>query len=122
MSIRVSSRLYDESRVVISAHHLMRIPMIGDPLRYHSHFTATVQTTPQSSISAQELIAAGRLGTAVKKAHLLCSVKATHGKLDDDDAAKAASWQRRLSGQEDLLEHSWGEVDFVSLTWAGFGV
>ncbi|UZJ53392.1 hypothetical protein CBS101457_002712 [Exobasidium rhododendri] len=95
----------------------------GDPLRYHSHFTATVQTTPQSLISAQELIAAGRLGTAVKKAHLLCSVRSASTVADGNDHnVEGAALQRKLEGLEDNLEQSWGEVDFVSLTWAGFGV
>ncbi|KAI0317864.1 hypothetical protein OF83DRAFT_1119121 [Amylostereum chailletii] len=44
----------------------------GDPLRYHSHFVATVQTSPQSPLRPMEVVAHGRLGTATKKAHLLC--------------------------------------------------
>jgi tRNA-splicing endonuclease subunit Sen34 len=75
-----------------------------------------VQTTPQTLISAHELIAAGRLGTAVKKAHVLCSVKGA--KEESDDAA----WQRILNGEHDAIEQTWGDVDFISLTWAGFGI
>ncbi|KAI9511325.1 tRNA-intron endonuclease catalytic domain-like protein [Russula earlei] len=44
----------------------------GDPLRYHSHFVATVQTTPSAPLRPMEVVAHGRLGTATKKAHLLC--------------------------------------------------
>ena len=92
-------------------------PSAGDPLRYHSHFTATVQTTPQSPVSAHELIAAGRLGTAVKKAHLLCSVRSPL-----EGQGEEAAWLRRTSGDDDEAGEQWGEVDFISLTWAGFGV
>lgn len=74
----------------------------GDPLRYHSHFTATVQTTPDEPMAAQELVAAGRLGTAVKKAHLLCTVS-----LDEDVG--------------DVDSAKFGVVEYFSLTWAGFG-
>ncbi|KAG6845179.1 hypothetical protein H0H87_012736 [Tephrocybe sp. NHM501043] len=45
----------------------------GDPLRYHSHFAATVIDSPISSLRPMEIVAHGRLGTATKKAHLLCS-------------------------------------------------
>lgn len=88
----------------------------GDPLRYHSHFTATVQTTPQTLISAHELIAAGRLGTAVKKAHVLCSVQSAKDESDE------IAWQSLLNGEFDRIEQTWGHVDFISLTWAGFGI
>ncbi|GAA6062257.1 hypothetical protein JCM10212_001771 [Sporobolomyces blumeae] len=64
----------------------------GDPLRYHSHFTLTVLSTPTSSISPLDLVAYGRLATAVKKAHLLASY--------DEDEHKA---------------------EFLSLEWAAFG-
>ncbi|KAK4058907.1 tRNA-splicing endonuclease subunit [Microbotryomycetes sp. JL221] len=43
----------------------------GDSLRYHSHFTLTVLETPQATIMPMDLVAYGRLATAVKKAHLL---------------------------------------------------
>ena len=45
----------------------------GDPLRYHSHFTASVITSPNTTIRPMEFVAHGRLGTATKKAHLLCT-------------------------------------------------
>jgi len=64
----------------------------GDPLRYHSHFVATVIDSPISTLNPMEVVAHGRLGTATKKAHLLCG-------WDDD-------------------KH---EVSYFSIEWAGFG-
>jgi tRNA-splicing endonuclease subunit Sen34 len=64
----------------------------GDPLRYHSHFVATVQTSPSAPLRPMEIVAHGRLGTATKKAHLLCGW----------DAASR-------------------EVTYISIEWAGFG-
>ncbi|KAH9951058.1 tRNA-intron endonuclease catalytic domain-like protein [Amylocystis lapponica] len=64
----------------------------GDPLRYHSHFTATVHDAPISTIRPMEIVAHGRLGTATKKAHLLC-------------------------GWDDVKQ----EVSYFSIEWAGFG-
>lgn len=45
----------------------------GDPLRYHSHFTAQLVGVGEE-LSMTSLISNGRLGTAVKKTHLLCAV------------------------------------------------
>jgi len=64
----------------------------GDPLRYHSHFVATVQTSPSAPLRPMEVVAHGRLGTATKKAHLLCG------------------W-----------DHESREVTYFSIEWAGFG-
>ncbi|KAK0459557.1 uncharacterized protein EV420DRAFT_273625 [Desarmillaria tabescens] len=64
----------------------------GDPMRYHSHFTATVIDAPLSALQPMEIVAHGRLGTATKKAHLLCCW---------DDEKK--------------------EVTTMSIEWAGFG-
>lgn len=64
----------------------------GDPLRYHSHFTASVLTSSSTPIRPMEFVAHGRLGTATKKAHLLCTW---------DEASK--------------------KVDVYSLEWSGFG-
>ncbi|GAA5964584.1 hypothetical protein JCM8115_004674 [Rhodotorula mucilaginosa] len=64
----------------------------GDPLRYHSHFTLTVLSTPTTTIMPLDLVAYGRLATAVKKAHLLGCW---------DDKAEAA--------------------EYASLEWAAFG-
>lgn len=64
----------------------------GDPLRYHSHFVASVLESPTSSLRPMEIVAHGRLGTATKKAHLLCGW---------DDEKK--------------------EVSYLSIEWAGFG-
>ncbi|KAH9174198.1 tRNA-intron endonuclease catalytic domain-like protein [Lactarius sanguifluus] len=64
----------------------------GDPLRYHSHFVATVQASPTAPLRPMEIVAHGRLGTATKKAHLLCGW---------DPASR--------------------EVTYISVEWAGFG-
>ncbi|KAF9452288.1 tRNA-intron endonuclease catalytic domain-like protein, partial [Macrolepiota fuliginosa MF-IS2] len=64
----------------------------GDPLRYHSHFVATVIESPSQTLRPMEVVAHGRLGTATKKSHLLCTW---------DDETK--------------------EVSYLSIEWAGFG-
>lgn len=64
----------------------------GDPLRYHSHFVATVSESPLAKLMPMEIVAHGRLGTATKKAHLLCG-------WDDEKQ----------------------EVSYFSIEWAGFG-
>ncbi|KAH9842394.1 tRNA-intron endonuclease catalytic domain-like protein [Rhodofomes roseus] len=64
----------------------------GDPMRYHSHFVATVVSSPLSTIKPMEIVAHGRLGTATKKAHLFCG-------WDDEKQ----------------------EVSYFSIEWAGFG-
>lgn len=64
----------------------------GDPLRYHSHFVATVQDSFDSNIRPMEVVAHGRLGTATKKTHLICAW---------DDVENKAS--------------------YLSIEWAGFG-
>jgi tRNA-splicing endonuclease subunit Sen34 len=70
----------------------MRAADTGDPMRYHSHFVATVQTSPSAPLRPMEVVAHGRLGTATKKAHLLCSW---------DPASR--------------------EVTYITIEWAGFG-
>ncbi|THH10183.1 hypothetical protein EW145_g1485 [Phellinidium pouzarii] len=64
----------------------------GDPLRYHSHFVASVLASASAPLRPMEIIAHGRLGTATKKAHLLCS------------------W-----------DEGKGEANVFSIEWAGFG-
>ncbi|KAH8108160.1 tRNA-intron endonuclease catalytic domain-like protein [Cristinia sonorae] len=64
----------------------------GDPLRYHSHFVASVIDSPAATISPMEIVAHGRLGTATKKAHLLCN------------------WDEEKQ-----------TVSYYSVEWAGFG-
>ncbi|PVG02586.1 tRNA-intron endonuclease catalytic domain-like protein, partial [Serendipita vermifera] len=64
----------------------------GDPLRFHSHFVATVFPSPVSVIQPMQIVAYGRLGTATKKVHLLCG-------WDGDT----------------------GETSYYSIEWAGFG-
>ena len=86
----------------------------GDPLRYHSHFTAQVLSTPSERIPAFQIVASGRLGTAVKKSHLLCQANTTT--VDDDEAR-----QRRRTGADEDSAVPWGKVECWSLAWAGFG-
>jgi tRNA-splicing endonuclease subunit Sen34 len=64
----------------------------GDPLRYHSHQAATVLESPTAPMQGIEIVAHGRLGTATKKAHLLCA------------------WDEEAD-----------QVDYISIEWAGFG-
>ncbi|KAG5647148.1 hypothetical protein DXG03_001103 [Asterophora parasitica] len=64
----------------------------GDPLRYHSHFAASVLDSPVSSLRPMEIVAHGRLGTATKKAHLLCG------------------WNDEKK-----------DVSYLTIEWAGFG-
>lgn len=64
----------------------------GDPLRFHSHFVCTVLLSPLADIAPLDLVAWGRLATAVKKSHLI------------------ASWDEKKR-----------KVNYLSLEWAGFG-
>jgi tRNA-splicing endonuclease subunit Sen34 len=64
----------------------------GDPLRYHSHFVASVIEAPDTSLRPMEIVAHGRLGTGTKKAHLLCE------------------WNDETQ-----------VVSYLSVEWAGFG-
>lgn len=70
----------------------------GDPLRYHSHFVTTTIGHPDVPIQPMELVAFGRLGTATKKAHLLCCYD---NKKDERGNA--------------------GGTEFYSLEWGNFG-
>ncbi|KAI6131866.1 hypothetical protein EDD17DRAFT_1478101 [Pisolithus thermaeus] len=64
----------------------------GDPLRYHSHFVASVIASPRTPLQPMEIVAHGRLGTGTKKSHLLCE------------------WDEK----NDI-------VTYYSIEWAGFG-
>ncbi|CAE6465238.1 unnamed protein product [Rhizoctonia solani] len=64
----------------------------GDPLRFHSHFVASVHPSKTSPIRPMDIVAFGRLGTATKKVHLLCGY--------DDES---------------------GSVSYHSIEWATFG-
>ncbi|WFD25179.1 tRNA-intron lyase [Malassezia nana] len=86
----------------------------GDPLRYHSHYTAAVLATLQTPMPAYHIVAAGRLGTAVKKSHLLCQANT---RITDDQEALV----RRQQGADDDASTPWGDVVYWSLAWAGFG-
>ncbi|CAE6469066.1 unnamed protein product [Rhizoctonia solani] len=64
----------------------------GDPLRFHSHFVASVHQSRTAAIRPMDIVAFGRLGTATKKVHLLCGY--------DDES---------------------GTVSYHSIEWASFG-
>ncbi|KAH9923975.1 tRNA-intron endonuclease catalytic domain-like protein [Epithele typhae] len=64
----------------------------GDPLRYHSHFVASVVESPKAPLMPMEIVAHGRLGTATKKSHLFCE------------------WDEERQ-----------TVTYYSVEWAGFG-
>ena len=68
------------------------VPIAGDPLRFHSHFTLTVLPTPASRIPPLDIVSWGRLATAVKKSCLL------------------GCWDAQKQ-----------EARYISLEWAGFG-
>lgn len=87
MSIQVRADTRIRSRCAAHASSLA-----GDQLRYHSHFTLTVLSTPSTTIMPLDIVAYGRLATAVKKAHLL------------------ASWDADKQ-----------QVVYASLEWAAFG-
>ena len=64
----------------------------GDPLRFHSHFTAIVVPSIREGIMPLDMVSWGRLATAVKKSCLL------------------AAWNEEEN-----------RVRYLSLEWAGFG-
>ncbi|PWN42071.1 tRNA-intron endonuclease catalytic domain-like protein [Ceraceosorus guamensis] len=90
----------------------------GDPLRYHSHFTATVLSSRKETVTAHELIASGRLGTAVKKAHLICATAGAEAELADR-ADGFADAERSADHMPTTCTST--SVEYFSLTWAGFG-
>lgn len=116
----------------------------GDPLRYHSHYTAQL-VLKDEQIALTSLVANGRLGTAVKKTHLLCAVESFDPALDlNQTAQQAAGGSTRsaltsiCSGVYDVAPTSPGpekddktqttqrpkrfaEFNIFSLAWAGFG-
>ncbi|KAH0827018.1 hypothetical protein J3R83DRAFT_4687 [Lanmaoa asiatica] len=77
---------------VVLEKELLFSSLKRDPLRYHSHFVASVIESPAAPLRPMEIVAHGRLGTGTKKAHLLCE-------WDEDKKA----------------------VTYYSIEWAGFG-
>lgn len=75
----------------------------GDPFRYHSHYTLTVPQDEEEGFEVGRMIAQGRLGTAVKKVHLI------------------ATRRKGVVGEEEGKEPEEDRLAFYSLTWAGFG-
>jgi tRNA-splicing endonuclease subunit Sen34 len=72
----------------------------GDPFRYHAHFMATNYGW-EEEITMLDLVASGRLGTAVKKGYMLAGQKP---RTDGD-------------GSKDLIDG--GEVRAFCMEWAG---
>ncbi|PWZ02530.1 hypothetical protein BCV70DRAFT_1750 [Testicularia cyperi] len=82
----------------------------GDPLRYHSHYTAqlVLPRNPNSNrkeiqsnpLHLASIIANGRLGTAVKKTHLFCNLTRFHLVPSDHDRengnGNGNDWKTRL--------------------------
>lgn len=72
----------------------------GDPFRYHAHFMATNYGW-EEEITMLDLVASGRLGTAVKKGYMLAGQKP---RTDGD-------------GSKDLIDG--GDVRAFCMEWAG---
>lgn len=89
----------------------------GDPLRYHSHFVTTTLSSPSTVIRPLELLAWGRLGTATKKAHLLCCYDGDKKKEKDETSGDLDRGAR--NGGEEVQDE--GEVECYSLEWGNFG-
>lgn len=116
----------------------------GDPLRYHSHYTAQL-VLEKENIALTSLVANGRLGTAVKKTHLLCCVQGFDDSLDlrklervqgREGEGEGSGRRRALKSvkaglfdtapapvKEEVREGAKKFADFnvFSLAWAGFG-
>lgn len=84
----------------------------GDPFRYHSHYTLTCPEDSHKSFSVGKLIADGRLGTAVKKVHLIASRDCGQNQADDEELITDAAVNAPSSSSP---------LSYYSLTWAGFG-
>lgn len=97
----------------------------GDPLRYHSHFVTTTMTHPDRIIRPLELVAFGRLGTATKKAHLLCCFDEEGTESDDDeddnDDRESRPNDETVAERDVGARRKKGRVDCYSLEWGNFG-
>ncbi|KAJ3551721.1 hypothetical protein NM688_g4544 [Phlebia brevispora] len=70
----------------------------GDPLRYHSHFVATVIESPAAPMRPMEIVAHGRLGTATKKSHLLCG----YDEEKSEVSYYSIEWAGKLRANSDM--------------------
>lgn len=94
----------------------------GDPFRYHSHYTVSVLADERSGWSAAKLVADGRLGTGVKKVHVVATVvggrRATH---EHDVEEQSVEKVQEAQAESKRGEQDEGTPRYYSLTWAGFG-
>jgi tRNA-splicing endonuclease subunit Sen34 len=96
----------------------------GDPLRYHSHYTAQL-VLPSESVPMTTLVANGRLGTAVKKTHLLCctTFEAELDPANTVELLRSGRFDTAPSSDKEQ-QSKYGRLarfDVFSLAWAGFG-
>lgn len=87
----------------------------GDPLRYHSHFVTTSIERADKVIAPMEIVAWGRLGTATKKAHLICCFDEDRDEDEEED-----EWVK-MNRQEVVEGQAGHKVECYSLEWANFG-
>lgn len=113
----------------------------GDPLRYHSHYTAQL-LLPQEDVGLTGVVANGRLGTSVKKTHLLCTVERFDGDLDREwgkgegegkgekrgalECVRSGRFDTASKGEKGKGEgegkaRAFASFNIFSLAWAGFG-
>ncbi|KAJ9476695.1 tRNA-splicing endonuclease subunit SEN34 [Pseudozyma hubeiensis] len=109
----------------------------GDPLRYHSHFTAQL-VSKHEPMSLTRLVASGRLGTSVKKTHVLCCVDEVEEGLEVElrrreeekggrgkglDCVRDGRFDTAdgRGGTEKAMGRRLATFDVFSLAWAGFG-
>jgi tRNA-splicing endonuclease subunit Sen34 len=97
----------------------------GDPLRYHSHFVTTTMAHPDRVIRPMELVAFGRLGTATKKAHLICcydeNAQDEAEKENGDDGILIDIKEDAISDSDAGKRRKKGLVECYSLEWGNFG-
>ncbi|SPO20159.1 related to RNA splicing endonuclease gamma subunit [Ustilago trichophora] len=78
----------------------------GDPLRYHSHYTAQLVLKGEN-VALTSLVANGRLGTAVKKTHLICHVSEVDAEMARElDGLKGVQKERLRRGLDCIAKGS----------------
>ncbi|KAI5984648.1 tRNA intron endonuclease, partial [Pisolithus albus] len=82
----------------------------GDPLRYHSHFVASVITSPRTPLWPMEIVAHGRLGTGTKKSH--CG--GNFSSLSPCDATSISSTYHQHLPPTTFTHSKWRHADFAT--------